>query len=74
MICDLLTPRGPRAPSVQGRASPYMFMHKLLCCACFYYVALSRNCLLSMRTSVYPSALLYANSNKKLYYHNTCRL
>jgi len=53
MICDLLTPRGPRAPSVQGRASPYMFMHKLLCCACFYYVALSRNCLLSMRTSVY---------------------
>jgi hypothetical protein len=34
--------RGPRAPSVQGRASPYMFMHKLPCCACFYYVALSR--------------------------------
>jgi hypothetical protein len=44
MICDLLTPRGPRAPSVQGRASPYKLhdMHKLPCCACFYYVALSR--------------------------------
>ena len=44
MICDLLTPRGPRAPSVQGRASPYKlhYMHKLPCCACFYYVALSR--------------------------------
>jgi hypothetical protein len=38
-ICDLLT---PRAPSVQGRASPYMFMQKSSILACFFYMALSR--------------------------------
>ena len=60
MICNLLT---PRAPSVQWRASPYMFMHKSPCRACFYYVALSHMAVLStehadLRTSVYRSCVI----------------